>query len=155
MRKVITFIICISIPLMVGGIAGFATSSAIGSWYAELNKPSFNPPNYLFGPVWSTLYFLMGISLFLIWQASESEVRKKALRLFLIQLALNFAWSFIFFYFQSPSWAFLEIIILWIFIVLWIVVSLKVSKVAGYLQIPYLLWVSFASVLTGAIWYLN
>lgn len=155
MRKIIAFVICISIPLAVGGGVGFATSSAIDSWYAGLNKPNFNPPNELFGPVWSTLYFLMGVTLFLIWQAYESEDRKRALRLFVLQLVLNAAWSFIFFYFHLPAWAFVEIIILWIFIVLWIVQTFKVNKVAGFLQIPYLLWVSFASVLNGAIWYLN
>jgi tryptophan-rich sensory protein len=141
--------------LLIGGLAGFATSSSINGWYVTINKPSFNPPNYLFGPVWTTLYILMGVSLYLILQSDSSELRKKAITIFSIQLFLNFFWSFIFFNFQMLGLAFAEIILMWISILTMIIVFYKINKTAAFLQIPYLLWVSFASVLNGSIWYLN
>src|SRR5688500_18064978 len=108
-RNIIALVICISIPLLAGSIAGIVTSSNIESWYTYLEKPVFNPPNWLFGPVWTTLYILMGISLFMIWKEPHTPQRKSALRLFFVQLLLNFVWSFIFFYFHQPGFAFLEI----------------------------------------------
>ena len=128
MKKIIQFIICLLIPLAVGGLSGFATSKNIESWHQYLIKPWFNPPNYLFGPVWTSLYLLMGISFFIIVNKTASEQRNKA---------------------------FIEIILLWCAI-LWMMVQFyKVDKLAAYLNIPYLLWVSFASVLNFAIWNLN
>jgi tryptophan-rich sensory protein len=153
--KIVNLIVCIAIPLIVGGIAGVATSSNITTWYVHLNKPAFNPPNSIFGPVWTVLYLLMGISLYLIWRAPKTNARTKALRIFGIQLALNFAWSFLFFYFHLTFFAFVEIILIWIAIALMIYTFRRVNKAAAYLQIPYLLWVSFASVLNAAIWMLN
>ncbi|MFN8115039.1 MAG: TspO/MBR family protein [Bacteroidia bacterium] len=120
-----------------------------------MNKPSFNPPNYLFGPVWTTLYILMGISLYMILQSDSNELRKKAVTIFSIQLFLNFCWSFIFFNFQSLGLAFVEIILMWISILTMIIIFYKINKTAALFQIPYLLWVSFASILNGSIWYLN
>lgn len=155
MKKLFIFIICVLIPLAVGGISGLATTTGLESWYSTLNKPSFNPPDWLFAPVWTTLYALMGISLFLVWQSPESQLRKNALIIFSIQLALNFLWSFLFFYFENPGLAFLEIVLLWVSILMMIFYFIKVKPIAGYLQIPYILWVSFASVLNGAIWHLN
>jgi tryptophan-rich sensory protein len=120
-----------------------------------LNKPFFNPPNYLFGPVWSMLYILMGISFYRILQSQDSELKRKAILIFCIQLVLNFCWSFLFFRFQMLAISFIEIIIMWISIATMIYTFTKIDKTAAYLQIPYLLWVSFASVLNGAIWFLN
>jgi translocator protein len=153
--NILMLILCIALPLLVGGIAGYATSSNISNWYTYLTKPSFNPPNYLFGPVWTTLYILMGISLFLIWKSSEGKNRSNSLTLFFIQLLLNFAWSFIFFQFHQIGAAFIEIILLWVSILLMIRAFYRTVKLAAYLQIPYLLWVSFATLLNGSIWYLN
>lgn len=155
MKHLLKLFLCILSTLLVGGISGFATATSINGWYVTINKPSFNPPNYLFGPVWTTLYILMGISLYMILQSNASELRKKAVIIFSIQLFLNFCWSFIFFNFQLPGFAFAEIIIMWISILTMIIVFYKINKTAAYLQIPYLLWVSFASVLNGSIWYLN
>lgn len=152
---VITFIICLAIPLVVGSISDIAAMAGVKTWYAELVKPSFNPPNYLFGPVWTALYLLMGISLFLIWQSPAGIMRIQALWIFAIQLILNFAWSFIFFYFRQAGWAFFEIILIWICIVAMLVIFYRVSKPAAFLQIPYLLWVTFASALNGSVWLLN
>lgn len=147
--------ICLLLPLAIGGISGYATSSGINDWYAHLNKPSFNPPNYLFGPVWTFLYLLMGVSLFMVWRSPVGPNRTQALRIFVLQLTLNFLWSFLFFRFNLPGLALLEIILIWISILTMILLFGRISKPAAYLQIPYLLWVSFATVLNGAIWYLN
>ena len=155
MNKFIKLALCITVPLLIGGISGFATATSINDWYVSINKPSFNPPNYLFGPVWTTLYILMGISFFMILQSPANEFRKKAVTIFCIQLFLNFWWSFIFFKFQLLGLAFIEIILIWISIITMITLFYKINKTASLLQIPYLLWVSFASVLNGSIWFLN
>lgn len=150
-----SLLICIAIPLVSGLLSGLATMDSIGSWYSTLNKPSFNPPDYLFGPVWSALYILMGIGLYLILQTPKSDLRTKSIVLFVVQLILNLSWSFIFFNAQSPSGALIIIGILWISILMMMIYFHTLSPVSSYLQIPYLLWVSFASVLNAAIWYLN
>lgn len=147
--------ISISLPLIVGGLAGYATSSNISNWYIYLNKPWFNPPNYLFGPVWTALYILMGASLFMIWKSPSGKFKTQALIIFSIQLLLNFSWSFIFFYFHQTGWALVEILLLWISIASMIYAFYRVSRPSAYLQIPYILWVSFATALNGAIWFLN
>jgi translocator protein len=143
------------ITLGVGTIAGVATASSISSWYAFLLKPAFNPPNWLFGPVWTLLYILMGISLYLVWKQSPSRHRYNAMSLFFIQLFFNFWWSFIFFYFHDIGLALFDIIILWIFILLTIIYFAKHHKTAAALLIPYLAWVSFATILNAAIYQLN
>jgi len=154
-KVIITLFICLLIPLTIGGISGFATATSIKGWYVTLNKPWFNPPNYLFAPVWTCLYVLMGISLFLIWRSSKIQSRNNALFIFAVQLSLNFIWSFLFFKFNWPGVALVEIVLLWISIVLMIIFFKRINKTASFLQIPYLLWVSFATMLNAAIWYLN
>jgi len=149
-------IIGILICNAVGLLASFATLPAITGWYAELNKPSFNPPDWLFGPVWTTLYTLMGISAAAIWNAGfEHPKIKHALSVFGIQLMLNGIWSFLFFGFQNPLLAFIEIIILLIAIIFTIIRFKEIKPWAGWLLIPYLLWVVFASVLNFSIYLLN
>ena len=155
MNRYLKLTLCILLPLLIGGLSGYATASGINIWYMGLNKPFFNPPNYLFGPVWSMLYILMGISFYRILQSQDSELKRKAILIFCIQLILNFCWSFLFFRFQMLAISFIEIIIMWISIATMIYTFTKIDKTAAYLQIPYLLWVSFASVLNGAIWFLN
>ncbi len=152
---IIKFIVSLFLPLGVGFIAGMFTAKAIPSWYATLNRPSFNPPNWLFGPVWTTLYILLGISLFLIWKQNESKERNIAIVVFLVQLVLNFCWSFIFFYFQQIGFAFIEIILLWISILIMLISFYKIKPVATYINIPYLLWVTFATILNAAYYFLN
>lgn len=152
-KKIILFIACSIFPLLVGGISGIATVSGIKNWYIHLNKPFFNPPNYLFGPVWSLLYLLMGVSFFMILQSNG--YKKKAVIVFSIQLFLNFWWSFLFFKFQLLGISFIEIILMW-FSIFWMIIEFKkINKKASYLQIPYLAWVTFASLLNASIWYLN
>ncbi len=155
MNRYLKFLFCITFPLSIGGISGYATATSITNWYLTIQKPSFNPPNYLFGPVWTTLYVLMGISFYIILQSPITYYRKKAIIIFIIQLILNFLWSFIFFKFQLIGLAFIEIILMWTSIFLMISIFYKVNKAAAALQIPYLLWVSFASILNGSIWLLN
>lgn len=141
--------------MSVGAISGITTAGGIDEWFYALNKPFFNPPEYVFGPVWSLLYLLMGISLYFIQRKTNSPQRSIAIFIFGIQLILNFAWSFIFFKYRLLGFAFIEIILIWISIVLMIISFYSLDKKAAYIQVPYLLWVSFATILNGSIWYLN
>lgn len=151
----IKLIASIVICQLAGIIGAVFTTPSISGWYAGLNKPFFNPPNWLFGPVWTLLYLLMGISLYLVWNQKKGVKIKTALIIFAIQLGLNSLWSIIFFGMRLPSVAFLEILILLLFIVLTIVKFLPISKISACLLIPYLLWVSFASFLNFYIVRLN
>jgi len=128
---------------------------ASGDWYASINKPDWNPPAWVFGPVWTLLYTMMAISAWLVWKKSGFGSAKIALTLFFVQLLLNGLWSQIFFGQQEIGWAFAEIVVLWIAILLTIIYFFKQSKVAGWLMIPYLLWVTFAGYLNYTIWILN
>lgn len=152
--NLLKLIISIVLPLAIGGLGSVFTVSAIPTWYAALNKPFFSPLNYVFAPVWTTLYILMGISLYFLWTAKKKG-KDKAIKLFLIQLVLNFSWSIIFFGWHNPQLALLEIIALWIFIMLTILQSYSISKISAYLLYPYIVWVSFASVLNLFIAMLN
>ena len=150
------FIICIIIPLAIGAIGGFFTMESVKTWYTTLNKPSFNPPNGVFGPVWSTLYVLMGISSYLVWKERKSFTGYHwAVGLYFLQLLLNLMWSFLFFNQHQIGFALVEIIILLITIIATAIVFYRVNKAAGLLFIPYILWVSFASYLTYSIFMLN
>ncbi|OGG24866.1 TspO protein [Candidatus Gottesmanbacteria bacterium RIFCSPHIGHO2_12_FULL_40_13] len=148
------FIFAIFLSEGVGILGSLFTVSSIPTWYANLTKPPFSPPNYVFGPVWTTLYALMGISLYLVW-ISRIKSKQYAVKLFFVQLALNAVWSIIFFGLKRPGLAFIEIIALWVAIILTIKAFQKISKTASYLLYPYLAWVSFASILNFAIWILN
>jgi tryptophan-rich sensory protein len=148
-------LISIILPLSIGAIAGMFTAQAIPEWYATLNQPSFNPPNWVFGPVWTTLYIIMGISFFLIWKLEAGKQRNQAIVIFLVQLLLNFGWSFFFFYFQMIGVALIEIVLLWSTIVLMLTRFYKLKPLAAYLNIPYLLWVTFATALNAAYFFLN
>ena len=155
MKKTFKLVCCVLIPLIIGGVSGYFTTKNIATWYVTLIKPSFNPPNYLFGPVWTTLYVLMGISLFLVLNKSKELDRNKIIFVFSLQLILNFLWSFIFFEFHQLGLALIEIVVMWCSILVMILVFYKTNKWAAYINIPYLLWVSFASVLTYSIYNLN
>lgn len=142
---------------MIGYFSGMVTRSAITTWYLTLIKPVFNPPNWIFAPVWSMLYIMMGVAAGLVWSRIEieKEAVKKALIFFAIQLALNALWSYLFFGLRNPMLAGVEIVILWLMIFETYSKFVKINKTAGYLFIPYLLWVSFALVLNASIWWLN
>jgi len=156
MSNILKLIVSISIPLLIGFTSGFFTITGAGSWYQTIQKPSWNPPGWVFGPVWTTLYVMMGIALFLIWKSSANkDVKQTAILLFSIQLILNFFWSFIFFNQQQPGWALVEIIVLWSAILITIFSFSKINNTASWLLVPYISWVSFATILNYTIWKLN
>ena len=139
-----------------GIIGSVFTTPAIPTWYATLQKPVFTPPNWLFAPAWITLYLLMGIAAFMVWRFGLGERRVKvALVIFLVQLILNSLWSVAFFGMQSPLYGFIVIVVLWFMILLTILKFARISAVAAWLLVPYILWVSFASALNISIWVLN
>jgi translocator protein len=147
-------LVSVLIPLILGGIAGFATTQNIPNWYVFLNKPFFTPPNYLFGPVWTSLFIMMGMACYLIWKSTHQN-KNKALTIYSIQLALNFSWSFVFFQFHALGAAFIVIIAMWLTILATIILFSKINKTAAWLLIPYILWVSYASALNFAVWQMN
>jgi translocator protein len=139
----------------VAALGSMFTSSAMPEWYMSLEKPAFNPPAWVFGPVWTLLYAMMAVAAWLVWREAGFGGATVALSMFFVQLALNLAWSGIFFGLREPGWAMLEILALWSAIVATLVLFFRHSSVAGWLMTPYLLWVSFAAVLNAAIWRLN
>lgn len=155
MKKLTQLLLCILIPLIIGGFSGYITSTSIIDWYATIIKPSFNPPNYIFGPVWTLLYILMGISMYIVLNHAKYADKSKLICIFSIQLFLNFCWSIIFFNFHSIGFALIEIVFLWMSIFSMIAYFYQSSKLAAYLNIPYLMWVSFATFLNYSIYRLN
>lgn len=157
MNKFTKIAIMVGTCLGIGFISGQMTQSGVETWYPTIEKPSFNPPNWVFAPVWTMLYIMMGVAAGLVWNRIdfERETVRKALLFFAVQLALNALWSFLFFSLHNPLLAFVEIIILWLMIYETFIQFRKVDKIAGYLFIPYLAWVAFATVLNGSIWWLN
>jgi tryptophan-rich sensory protein len=155
MNRILRLLICIAFPLIVGGVSGFFTVQGVKDWYLTLAKPNFTPPNYLFGPVWTFLYAFMGVAFFRILEKGKSVQKIKAIRIYLWQLFFNFCWSFLFFSQHQIGLALIDILILWVLILIMIIRFKKLDAFAGYSQIPYLLWVSFATALTAAIYILN
>lgn len=153
--KLFKLLLSILLPIGLGSIAGIFTAEAVPEWYVSLNRPSFNPPNWLFGPVWTALYLLLGISFFLIWKQPANKERNVAIFVFLFQLLLNFGWSFIFFYYNLIGLALIEIVVLWINIVIMLVLFYKIKPLAAYMNIAYLLWVTFATILNTSYYILN
>jgi translocator protein len=151
----IALILCLLLSYAAAGVGQLLFDAAPDAWYAQLNKPSFNPPGWVFGPVWSVLYACMGVAAWLVWRQRGRLIAKWGLVLFAVQLALNAAWSPLFFAAHEPGWAFIDIVALWIVLASAVVVFFKTQRVAGILMTPYLLWVSFAAVLNAAIWSLN
>lgn len=157
MNKITKILALVVTCLAIGYFSGIVTKASIDSWYAPLEKPFFSPPNWIFAPVWSALYIMMAVAAGLVWDRIDSnrEVVKKALIIFAVQLALNAAWSFLFFGLKNPLLALLEITILWLMIYETYSQFSKINKISGYLFLPYLAWVSFATVLNASIWWLN
>jgi len=154
--NIVKLILSVVVCQLPGIVGAFFTSDSTTEWYALLNKPSYNPPDWIFGPVWIVLYLMMGISLFLIWKEDlkNKEIRS-AFIIFIVQLIFNALWSIVFFGAQSIIGGLIVIIILWVLILITILKFIKISRVAGILLIPYLLWVSFATVLNFFIYKLN
>ena len=147
-------IVSVGIPLLVGFLGSLFTTPSIKTWYAGINKPAFNPPNWIFGPVWTILFILMGIALYLVW-TKKKKGKIGAYFLFGTQLFFNLLWSYLFFKIHSPILALVDIVVLWYLILQIIIAFKKINKTAGNLLIPYLLWISFASILNFFVWKLN
>lgn len=156
MSNVVKLVVAVAVPLLVGGLSGLATARSVQDWYPGLVKPSFNPPSWVFGPVWTLLYLMMGIAAFLVWQKGwASGAVKTALALFAIQLILNGLWSILFFGLRSPGLALADIILLWLSVGATMVLFWGLTPVAGMLLLPYEAWVTFAALLNGSIYILN
>ena len=154
MPKIVKLLLSLLLPQIAGGLGAFFTLSSVQDWYLTINRPSWNPPSWLFGPVWTTLYVLMGIACFLIWK-TEHPLKKQVLSLYFLQLFFNFLWSPAFFGAHSPLLGLVVILPLWAMILACVIQFRKINPWASALMVPYLLWVSFASVLNGTIWWLN
>ena len=156
MNNIYKFIISIGICQLTGVISAIFTRSSVSSWYRTINKPFFNPPDWVFAPVWITLYFLIGISAYLIWKNGfHSNSVKYAILIFCVQLIFNFLWSISFFGMHSILGGLVIIIMLWILILITFFSFYQISYVSGLLLLPYILWVSFAGILNYFIWKLN
>lgn len=157
MNKITKIVIALIVCLMVGYSASMVTRPSVESWYPTIIKPSFNPPNWIFMPVWTFLYVLMAVAAGLVWDKikEQKETVKIALGFFLVQLTLNAIWSYLFFGLKNPMLALIEIVLLWLMIYETYLKFLKINKIAGYLLIPYMAWVGFAGILNASIWWLN
>lgn len=148
---VVSIVVCLG----AGGLGAAVTTPEINGWYRTVIKPAWNPPDSVFGPVWTTLYLMMAIAAWLVWKPAGLRAAAAPLTLFAVQLVLNSAWSWIFFGLHEVGWAFVEIVTLWLAIIATLVAFLRRSRLAGWLLAPYLAWVSFACVLNYTIWRLN
>ena len=149
-------LISLALPQVAAAIAAYVTITGSGSWYEDLQKPEWNPPSWLFGPVWTLLYILMGIAFYLVWKGEGSSPQKRlAMTLWGVQLLLNFCWSIIFFKLQETGWATVEIALLWLALLATIFAFARLSRLAAWLLVPYISWVSFAAYLCYTIWQLN
>lgn len=156
MKNGIKLVISLLLPLAVGGVAGLFTQPEIATWYETIQKPAWQPPNWLFGPVWTVLYVMMGTALYLVWKMDAPSPQKRtAVTLWAVQLGLNFFWSFIFFKHHQIGLALVDIVALWIGILLTILVFARIKRTAAWLLVPYIGWVSFAGILNVAIYRLN
>lgn len=156
LKSTISFVLALLLPLLIGFLGSLATNAGLESWYPTLQKPPWNPPAWLFGPVWTTLFLLMGLASWRIWRIGwdSAEVRS-ALLFFGLQLIFNVGWSLFFFTFQRLDLALLEILVLWSLILVTVLRFFALDRLAGWLLLPYLLWTSFAAFLNGTLWWLN
>jgi tryptophan-rich sensory protein len=148
--------IALILPQAAGISAALITETGESSWYQTIERPEWNPPGYIFGPVWTLLYLAMGWAFYLIWKSdAPAEKKRPAMILWVVQLIFNFFWTIIFFGAHEIGWALAEIIVLWVIILLTIFAFARISKAAAWLLVPYISWVSFATLLTYTIWRLN
>ena len=152
MRQILVLVGLIVACLAVGGLGGWVTVAAVAEWYPTLVKPTWSPPSWLFGPVWTVLYIMMAVAAWLVWRAGKA---KTALSLFALQLTFNCVWSFLFFGARSPGLALIDNVFMWLAILATIIAFQRKSSAAALLMVPYLAWVSFAAALNAAIWSLN
>lgn len=157
MQKILRIVLVVTTCLVIGYLSGMVTRDSITTWYPTLVKPFFNPPNWIFAPVWTALYIMIGVAGGMIWNRidTDEEQVKKAFKFFIYQLALNALWSYLFFGLCNPLLALIEIVLLWLIIFETYIQFKKVDKIAANLLLPYLGWVSFATLLNASIWWLN
>jgi tryptophan-rich sensory protein len=156
LRSALVLVLLLVIVFAVGGAGSYFTRSSVGTWYEELNKPAFNPPSWLFAPVWTALYICMAVAMWLVWREEESASQVTPPQMMWVaQLALNLGWSVIFFGLREPGLALAEIILLWSAILATTMVFFRMSRAAGILMVPYALWVTFAAILNFSLWYMN
>lgn len=148
-------IVSVTVCFAAAGIGAAATVTSVRGWYQTIAKPAWNPPDWIFGPVWSTLYFMMAVAVWLVWRRTGWQAGKKSIIWFLVQLGLNICWSAIFFGLHLPGLAFIEIAILWLAIAMTINLFRTHSKLAAGLMMPYIAWTTFAAILNASIWWLN
>jgi len=153
-KQIQGLVACLAITFVAAAIGGAASVNA-NSFYSQLVQPAWAPPSWVFGPVWTALYIMMGVAVWLVWRERGYQPARFAITLFLSQLALNSLWSWLFFGWQLGAWAFANIVLLWILIVMTVVAFFRIRALPACLLIPYLLWVSFASILNYAVWQLN
>ena len=154
-RDLVGFFTFIILCLAVSGIGGAITASSVDTWYQTLEKPPFNPPDWVFAPVWTAIYILMGIAAWLVWRRGSFQVTGKAFVVFALQLGLNLTWSFLFFGLQLIDLALVEIVILLFTIITNTIIFWRLDRLAGLLFVPYAAWVAFATVLNSSIWLIN
>ncbi|MDX9913303.1 MAG: TspO/MBR family protein [Candidatus Moranbacteria bacterium] len=155
MKKIYKLIIALLIPQLAGGLGSLFTASSVKGWYTTIQKAPLNPPGWIFGPVWTTLFLMMGYALYIVWISEDKAKKTLAYVAFTIQLTLNVFWSVVFFGLKNPGLAFAEILILWLAIIFNIFIFYRISRTSAWLLVPYLLWVTFAAYLNYSIWILN
>jgi translocator protein len=156
MKSWLKLVISLALPQVAGFTGALFTETGEGSWYRTIQKPQWNPPGWVFAPVWTTLYILMGIAFYLVWKSSADEkIKRPAMAFWILQLVFNLCWTLIFFYAQEIRYAFAEIVFLWILILITIFLFARINKLAAWLLMPYISWVSFAAILTYTICQLN
>lgn len=156
MRNALVLLLLLFVVFASGAGGAYFTTSSVGTWYQQLQKPAFTPPSWVFAPAWTVLYILMAVAMWLVWLEEKPGIQVTPTQMvWLVQLALNVGWSIIFFGLRQPGLALAEVILLWSTILATTFVFSRWSKAAGILMVPYLLWVSFAAVLNFEIWRLN
>ncbi|MDC0987415.1 tryptophan-rich sensory protein [Alphaproteobacteria bacterium] len=154
-RNLVSLFAFIVICLIISGIGGAITASSVETWYQALEKPIFNPPDWVFAPVWTLLYIIMGIAAWRVWRLRSFEATGKALGVFALQLGFNLAWSFLFFGLQRIDLALVEIVILLVAIIVNAIMFWRIDRLAGLMLMPYIAWVTYATILNASLWLLN
>lgn len=154
-KDVLAFVLLVGLCLGVGGLGGAVTAESVTTWYTTLNKPTFNPPNWIFGPVWTALYILMGIAAWRVWRAADRDTARGPLAVFALQLAVNLGWSVAFFGLRNPGLAVIVILALDLLVLATALMFRRIDRLAAWLLVPYLAWISFATVLNITIWRIN
>ncbi len=154
-KDLLALALFVGLCLGIGGLGGAVTAESVTTWYTTLDKPSFNPPNWIFGPVWTTLYVLMGIAAWRVWRAADRDTARGALAVFALQLAVNLGWSVAFFGLRHPGLAVVVILALDLLVLSTALMFRRIDRLAAWLFVPYLAWIAFATALNIAIWRLN